>query len=208
MRKNKMNMLALAALLVLLLAACAGGNAANEDNRNNNDPNNNVAVTNNGNRGEEPTEHASDFSNPATEDVSDLAPIFLVRTFGGEDITPDDMAGKVIVLNFWASWCIPCETEVPLLQAAWEIYQDRGDVLFIGLAYVDTPEATAEFIQRFGLTYPTGHEIETQVAQTFRITDVPETYIIDGAGRLVHTQTGPFTSLDELTVIVDELLGQ
>lgn len=208
MRNKKMSILALAALLVLLLAACSGGNAANEDMNNDNDPNNNAVVANDGNQNQEPTEKPADFFDPATEDVSDLAPTFMVRTFEGVEITPDDMAGKVVVLNFWASWSKPCDAEAPLLQAAWEIYQDRGDVLFIGLAYVDTPEATAEFIQRFGLTYPTGHEIETQVAHIFRITGVPETYIIDGAGRLAHTQVGPFASVDEITVIVDELLGQ
>mgnify|MGYP002476543557 CR=1 FL=1 len=63
---------------------------------------------------------------------------FTVQTIDGEEFSMADLKGKVVVLNFWASWCIPCEEEAEILEAAWRYYQPRGDVLFLGVAWTDT----------------------------------------------------------------------
>jgi cytochrome c biogenesis protein CcmG/thiol:disulfide interchange protein DsbE len=114
--------------------------------------------------------------------------------------------GKVVMINFWASWCKPCEQEAADLRTAWQYYKDSGQVVFIGMDYVDTePEARA-YLEKFGITYPNGPDLGTKVSQLFRIKGVPETYFIDRTGVLRYAQVGPLTSVDEIKSIIDPLL--
>jgi cytochrome c biogenesis protein CcmG/thiol:disulfide interchange protein DsbE len=118
----------------------------------------------------------------------------------------EDLRGKVLLINFWASWCKPCEQEAAGLRSAWARYKDRGDVLFIGVDYVDTePEARA-YLKKFDITFPNGPDVGTRISQMFRIKGVPETYFIDRNGVLQFVQVGPFTSEDQIRAIIDPLL--
>jgi len=130
-----------------------------------------------------------------------------LTTFDGEQIDVDALQGKVVVLNFWASWCKPCEQEAADLETAWRSYQMRGDVIFLGVDYVDTePEARA-YLEKFSITYPNGPDLGTRISQKFRIQGVPETYILDQEGVLRFVQIGPFTSLGQITSAIDPLLN-
>ncbi len=116
--------------------------------------------------------------------------------------------GKVVMVNFWASWCKPCEQEAADLEQAWQYYKDSGKVVFVGADYVDTePEARA-YLQKFGITFANGPDLGTKVSQLFRIKGVPETYFIDQNGVLKYAQIGPFSSVDEIKAIIDPLLKQ
>ncbi len=134
-------------------------------------------------------------------------PAFILTTFDGQAISPDEMAGKVVLINFWASWCKPCEQEAPDLQTAWEYYQPRGDVLFIGIAWTDTESASLAYLKRFGITYPNGPDLGTTISQAYRITGVPETYIIDKNGLLASMKLSPYTSVAEIQSAIDPLLN-
>lgn len=138
----------------------------------------------------------------------ELAPEFTLTTFGGEVVTPADMHGKVIIVNFWASWCNPCEQEAADLQTAWETYGPGGDVLFIGVDYVDTEKEALAYIGRFGITYPNGPDLGTRISQNFRIRGVPETYFIDQSGKIALVKIGPFVSLDSIVGPIEDLLRQ
>ncbi|HUH98237.1 MAG TPA: TlpA disulfide reductase family protein [Anaerolineales bacterium] len=117
-----------------------------------------------------------------------------------------DYHGKVVMVNFWASWCKPCEQEAPDLEQAWQFYQGDGRVVFVGADYVDTePEARA-YLAKFGITFANGPDLGTRVSQLFRIKGVPETYFIDRQGILQYAQIGPFESVDEIKSIIDPLL--
>jgi len=137
---------------------------------------------------------------------------FKLSTFSGYElngqsqVTLADLRGKVLLINFWASWCKPCEQEAADLRSAWAYYQDSGKVVFLGVDYVDTePEARA-YLQKFGITYPNGPDVGTAISQMFRIKGVPETYFVDQAGVLRYVQIGPFTSEDQIRSVIDPLL--
>jgi len=135
--------------------------------------------------------------------IGQAVPPLQLTTFDGQVINTKDLAGKVIVLNFWASWCKPCESEAAQLEEAWQQYKPGGQVFFLGADYVDTePEARA-YLAKFQVTYPNGPDLGTRISQTFRIRGVPETYIIDRDGRLAFAQIGPFQSTAEIVNAID-----
>ncbi|HEY9077648.1 MAG TPA: TlpA disulfide reductase family protein [Anaerolineaceae bacterium] len=140
--------------------------------------------------------------------VGQNVPAFSIETFDRKTINTADLAGKVIVVNFWASWCKPCEQEADELEMAWLKYQPGGKVVFLGLAYVDTEPNSLEYMRKFKITYPNGPDLETKVSQMFRIRGVPETYIIAPNGTLAYVKIGPFTSLGEIISIIDPLIAK
>ena len=138
--------------------------------------------------------------------VGQPAPEIELTTFDGDTIRLSENKGSVIVINFWASWCESCKPEAKDLEDAYQFYKPRGDVLFLGVDYVDTePEALA-YIEEFGITYPNGPDLRTEISQAYRIRGVPETFIIDQDGMIAHLQIGPFRSLEEILAIIDPLL--
>jgi cytochrome c biogenesis protein CcmG/thiol:disulfide interchange protein DsbE len=138
--------------------------------------------------------------------VGSRIPDFTLTTFDGQTYDTADLRGQVILINFWASWCIPCEEEAAELEQAYQEYRDRG-VVFLGVNYVDTqPEALA-YLSRFGISYANGPDLGTQISQSFRMRGVPETYIADRQGILVSRMIGPYSSVQEIEAALDAALA-
>lgn len=127
--------------------------------------------------------------------ASGPAPDFTLTTFEGQTIHLSDFRGKVVVLNIWASWCVPCRDEAPVLEAVWREYKDRG-VVFIGVDYADTEREARAFIAEFGVTYPNGPDIGTRIYTQYRARGVPETYFVGKDGRLHDPYIGPLTETE------------
>lgn len=134
------------------------------------------------------------------------APDFTLVSFSGDEFQLSQLNGKVVVLNFWASWCKPCEQEAADLEAAWRYYQPGGEVVFLGVAWTDTEKKSLTYLERFDITYPNGPDLGTRISQAYRTTGVPETYIIDRNGNLAYVKLSPFLSLQEIRMAIDPLL--
>ena len=127
---------------------------------------------------------------------------------GKSEVQFEDFRGKIVVLNFWASWCKPCEQEAGEMQQAWEEYEPTGEVIFIGIDYVDTEPEARVYLKKFGITYPNGPDLATRISQYFRIKGVPETYFVGRDGVLHYVQVGPFSSIDQIRKILDPMLAE
>ena len=136
---------------------------------------------------------------------SGAAPDFSFAQFDGKQFRLSDLRGKVVVLNIWASWCEPCKAEAALLENAWQSYKDRG-VIFLGADYVDTDAPALAFIKQYGITYPNGPDLGSNIYRQFRARGVPETYFIDQKGSIRHLTIGPLNEL-ELRSNVESLLS-
>lgn len=136
--------------------------------------------------------------------TSGPAPDFTLRTFEGDVFTLSDQRGKVVVINFWASWCVPCREEAPILQDVWERYRDRGVVL-VGVAYLDVERGALAFIDEFGITYPNGLDTAKKISRRYKIKGVPETFIVDQDGNIVEFYIGP-AKAGQLDAILEGLL--
>lgn len=139
--------------------------------------------------------------------IGDPVPDLALQTFEGETIEFADLRGEVVVVNFWASWCKPCEQEAAELQQAYELYRDEG-VVFLGVDYVDTETEARAYLEKFGITYPNGPDLGTRISQAFRIRGVPETYIIGPDGKLAAFKIGPYQSLDEIIQQIESVRAQ
>jgi cytochrome c biogenesis protein CcmG/thiol:disulfide interchange protein DsbE len=138
--------------------------------------------------------------------VGQQVPDIELTTFDKQVLQTSEMKNKVIVINFWASWCKPCEQEAAELEEAYQHYKQSGNVEFLGVDYVDTEPEALRYLQQFKISYPNGPDLRTSISQMFRIRGVPETYIIDRTGKLAYIKIGPFTSLNEITNAIDPLL--
>lgn len=144
----------------------------------------------------------------ALGDAGPVRPEFSLAGLDGKTYGPGAWAGKVLVLNFWATWCPPCREEIPDLMALQATYGERG-LQIVGIA-IDDPKAAHEYANRLKVNYPTlvGAWDGQRVAEDYgnRIGALPFTVIVDRHGRIAYTKPGQIAR-DEAEAIVIPLLG-
>ena len=138
--------------------------------------------------------------------VGKPAPAFdLAALEGSGRVALAQYRGKVVVVNFFASWCVPCREEHPALVRAWERYR-TSDVVLVGVLYQDSVDSGREFVRRLGTTWPTAIDDDGRTALGFGVFGIPETFFIGRDGVIAGRHIGP---IDEATLVrgIDALRG-
>ena len=148
-------------------------------------------------------------TNESIDLQSNKAPDFtlpLFDQFEQEQISLADLRGQVVVVNFWASWCVECYKEAELLEQTWRKYKD-DNVVFIGVDHLDTEKEALAYMAKYGITYPSGQDIGDKISDDYHITGVPETFFIDKDGNIAHVQIGPIEE-QVLYDLIDDLVAK
>ncbi len=128
---------------------------------------------------------------PPAPAVGHPAPDFTLRTAAGEPLTLSQLRGTPVVLNFWATWCPPCRSELPELDAASKKY--AGQIAIAGVNQAEPPEAVQSFAREMDLTFPIPLDTQSQVSRDYGVRSLPTTFFIDRQGIIRQIQIGPVT---------------
>ena len=132
------------------------------------------------------------------------APGFEVETLDGRLVSLEGLRGKVVMLDFWSSWCPPCRREAPTLSQVYREYRD-GDVEFIGMAIWDSYGAVEDYALEFDVPYPNTLDDKGEIAIDYGVAGIPEKFFIDREGNLVRSFVGPIDAGSLRNVLTDFL---
>jgi len=130
-------------------------------------------------------------STHAAPPVGRPAPDFTLALFSGGTLTLHSLKGKPVVLNFWASWCVPCREETPLLVRLHKIYGPRG-IVFVGVNVEDDAGAARSFFVQYHVDYPVVRSVDDRLIDAYAIPGLPTTAFIGANGIVVDKFTGGF----------------
>ncbi len=128
--------------------------------------------------------------------VGDYAPDFSIQTSSGLSISPTQFGGKVLVLNFWATWCPPCLEEMPSLSAFQQAMKDSG-VVVMGISVDEDEAAYRRILEREQVSFLTARDPAAAISDSFGTYRYPETYVIDATGKVVQKIVGPANWTDD-----------
>ena len=151
---------------------------------------------------------------PNTQDIKP-APKYSAMILDGKPAPLEEFRGNPAIVNVWATWCIPCRQEMPALEALYNNYSSQGlQIVGVSIDGPGTTQRIKSFIDRMGITYTILHDPDDKFSRAFRTIGVPESFLINANGEIVHTWKGPFDAMSEDTqtrvsnLLVDEASGQ
>jgi peroxiredoxin len=130
---------------------------------------------------------------PPVGEVSRPAPDFALPGLNGGTVTLSSYRGKVVLVNFWGTWCEPCKEETPALQAAYKDLQQQGlEIIGVNLFSQETggDKAVREFLTPYGVTYPIALDSQGAIARAFQISPIPTSYFVDPSGNIRFVKVG------------------
>lgn len=117
---------------------------------------------------------------------------FVLETFNDGSFRLSDRKGSPVIVNFFASWCIPCKIEAPVLEKTFRDYRERG-VMVVGVAIQDTESMARDFVEELSLTYPAGLDADGTIKESFGVFGIPMTFFVDKEGFISYTHVGVVT---------------
>jgi peroxiredoxin/Cu/Ag efflux protein CusF len=128
-----------------------------------------------------------------------MSPDFTLPALAGNPIRLSDLRGKVVLLNFWATWCVPCRTEMPAIEALYQRYQEQG-LEVVGVNMDKLSVTTVEtFIRDVRTTFPIGLDPSWTVAEMYKVVGLPTTFLLDRTGHIVVREVGGRNWGDEMS---------
>lgn len=122
-----------------------------------------------------------------------LAPDFTLQDYQGNPHKLSDFRGKPVLINFWASWCGPCQSEMPELARASKIFNDRVQFLGVNLAARDSDAVSKALLQKYSVSYPNVLDKQSEVADRYQVLVIPTSLLIDANGKIIARFQGPIT---------------
>ncbi len=131
---------------------------------------------------------------------------FALDTLAGESLHLSDYKGQVVLVNFWASWCPPCQDEMPALEAYYQDHKDEGLVI-LGVNVKDSESAVRAFLEEYTVSFPVVLDHDAKAAGAYNITGLPTTIFVDREGRIMGRWPGMVTKTfleDHITPLLQE----
>lgn len=138
--------------------------------------------------------------------LGEPAPDFTVRTLDGQQVTLDSLAGRPVIVNFWNTWCPPCEQELPALKEFARRHAEDPDFALVGIVRDDTEKAVRSFVKTEQISWTIGMDPDAAASLAFGTRGQPETFAIDAGGQIVGTQIGA-ASLKDFEALLDAAQG-
>lgn len=140
--------------------------------------------------------------------INNVAPNFELQNLSGESIKLSDYRGKKVFLNFWASWCGPCRTEMPYMESYYEKHKNSDDVEIVAVNMTNSErnmERVEEFVESNGLTFPVLLDTQGEVEKIYKVIGYPTTYLINEKGIIVKGFTGSINNAEEVKELIDNM---
>lgn len=139
--------------------------------------------------------------------IGDPAPDFQFQTAGGQFVSLSDLRGKVVLVNFWATWCGPCAYEMPFIQQVYDEWQEE-ELVVLAISIGERSNTVTSFVERYSLSFPVLLDREAIAAVQYRAASIPTTLFIDKDGIIQGIRVGPFRSKEEIESILSQLITQ
>ena len=141
--------------------------------------------------------------------LGEAMPDFSVKTIDGGSFTLSEALAekKAVLINLWATWCPPCEMEFPFMEAAYEQYQDRVEIIALSIEPDDSDEVLAQYAEAHGMTFPIANDADAGLADLFVTKGIPTTILVDRFGNVALIEIGAQPSVDFFSNAFDILIG-
>ena len=137
-------------------------------------------------------EATKESSSQSSSVIKEAAPNFTLELLAGKSFQLSDYKGKPVLINFFASWCLPCREEMPAIEKIVQEYQPKG-VVFLGISTDDTEANAKDFVKKYGITFPVGVDKTTSIQKSYGLYGIPTTYFIDKQGIVNYFHSGAVT---------------
>lgn len=147
-------------------------------------------------------------SNLVSAEERTTAPGFTLQNLTAAEVSLSDYRGKVVLLNFWATWCMPCRQEMPGMESLWKKYQHRGLVIIAVSTEEGSPARVQSFVKRLKLSFPIALDPDATVSDLYQVSGLPVSFLIDQQGRIAAKITGSEDWMSEKSIArIESLLA-